>query len=308
MNLSLPRQFGLRIADSHAARRAAAISSTKISEFKVLWSCIAMAMACACADAMPLTGAGATTADSQTGADAALVDDRGSDRTAADGDRDAGDTLESATTAAALIGTWLDCFGNLVLGADGTFEWAAAESGCQIRGGWTVVGAKVTFVPTTVGAACDKPPSWLKTGVGASVAEGVLTLSDLSMFGGGHRFGKQGSDRAEVLRERWLLQATAGTATMDLCFTANGMFFNGKFTSPGCAVLACAGVVGQVSKVGTQTHIWTQCAGQCPCAGVVVAQIKTAAHMSGTYSAAHCGSSQYGEFSAKIGVFPVVAP
>ncbi|MBM4345668.1 MAG: hypothetical protein FJ100_20030 [Deltaproteobacteria bacterium] len=248
-----------------------------------------------------LTAACADSSTASAGAvasgDAAILDTAvAGDATAASAERD---SAAPALASAGLVGQWYDCSGDLALRPDGTFEWQSAGDPCLVRGGWSVAGATVTFQPTAVGPGCGKPPGWLKSGVGASVAEGVLTLSDLAIFGGGHRLA-QGA----VQRQRWNLTSAGHTATLDLCLTAKGTFFDGKFASPDCALLACAGVVGQVSQVGSETHVWLQCSGQCPCAGVLVAKTKTAAAMAGSWSMAHCGGGSDGQFEATLGVFP----
>ncbi len=256
------------------------------------FSCsILLLLAVSCAEG-GAAGTGSPAATATVDADAGV----GGDAAAGSADRD---TASPAVATAGLVGQWYDCSGDLALRPEGTFEWQSAGDPCLVRGGWSVAGATVTFQPTAVGPGCGKPPGWLKSGVGASVAEGVLTLSDLAIFGGGHRLA-QGA----VQRQRWNLTWAGHTATLDLCLTGKGTFFDGKFASPDCALLACAGVVGQVSQVGSETHVWLQCSGNCPCAGVLVAKTKTATAMAGNWSMAHCGGGDDGQFEAVLGKFP----
>ncbi len=248
-------------------------------------------LAVSCADG-GAAGTGSPAATATGDADALVAGDATADAADRDG-------ASPAVAAAGLVGQWYDCSGDLALRPEGTFEWQSAGNPCLVRGGWSVAGATVTFQPTAVGPSCGKPPGWLKSGVGAAVADGVLTLSDLAIFGGGHRLA-QGA----VQRQRWNLSSADHTATLDLCLTAKGTFFDGQFASPDCALLACAGVVGQVSQSGSETHVWLQCSGKCPCAGVRVAKTKTATAMAGFWSMAHCGGGSDGQFEAVLGKFP----
>ena len=121
----------------------------------------------------------------------------------------------------------------------------------------------------------------------------LLTLVNPKFFAGLKRFS------AKPTRESWAFTAkTGGIGTMRLCFDENGQFYDGSWSSSNCSLLACGSIVAQVKHVGTETHVWTECQGSCPCTSIVIATTKTATAMSGKYAGGNCLGGESGTFDA----------
>ncbi len=198
-----------------------------------------------------------------------------------------------------LTGTWLECGGDLTISQPDSATWRASGSACTVTSTLVWHAGTLDFTAVT-GVGCPNgPPTWMIAGTQASFDGAQLTLVHPSLFAGLKRLS------AKATRELWSVKADAsGTGVTRLCFDANGVFYDGNWASADCSFIACGSIVAQVKRVGTQTDIWTECQGSCPCTSILVATQKTATAMSGSYSSASCAQAASGTFVASAQPFP----
>ncbi len=244
------------------------------------------ALMCGCSDDVA-TGTGAGQADAIAVSDALVSD-------AATG---AAIDIQGEVTAtglpAWLTGTWLECGGDLTITPAGLATWHAAVGSCSATSQLQWQNGVLTFTNVAADQCPNGAPTWFVGGGQASFDGVLLTLVNPKFFAGLKRFS------AKPTRESWAFTAkTGGVGTMRLCFDENGQFYDGSWSSSNCSLLACGSIVAQVKHVGTETHVWTECQGSCPCTSIVIATTKTATAMSGTYAGGNCLGAENGTFNA----------
>ncbi len=245
----------------------------------------------ACGEDTPL-GAGAGSASGDSPTDAQVVNGV-----------DVPDVVDAAVDAtglpAWLTGTWLECSGTLTITQPDQAVWQASGNSCRVTASLAWHDGALDFL-TVTGTGCSGPlPTWLIPGTHASSDGNQLTLVAPSLFAGLKRFA------AHATRELWAVKSSnGGSGNLRLCFDASGQFYDGGWTSADCSLIACGSLVAQVKHVGTETHIWTECQGSCPCTSILIAAEKTAAAMAGKYSSASCLHAEDGTFSATPQAFP----
>lgn len=196
-----------------------------------------------------------------------------------------------------LAGTWQDCSGTLVLTPQGTWTWQDGEQTCGVTGTAQMTAGSLDL---TADATTCALPVWVHTGLGVARHGALLTFLHPA-FQAPRTFAT-----GPVDRQRWLVQDDqADVANLDLCFTAAGEFYTGRWKSTqGCGFLACGGVVDGLQVVGSAWQLWTHCSGSCACSGLIVAPIHTADSLSGTFSSATCMNANTGSFTATRVPFP----
>ena len=199
-----------------------------------------------------------------------------------------------------LSGTWRECTGTLNFTAKNTFTWTSAWEDCTASGTVTLHDGLCDLAVDATSTGCTSaPPSWMRKDLQVTATSDQLTLVNPALFQGLKRLVRTG------VRESWdIVGSLGGAGTMHLCFDATGTFYDGRWRSDKCNLLACGANISQVLVVGSETHIWTQCMGGCPCAAILVAKQKTADAMSGLYNSAGCDAVEKGTFTGKLGKFP----
>ena len=225
------------------------------------------------------------------------------DVAAADAPLDAAPDIAAADSSALpawLSGTWRECTGTLTFTAKNTFSWTSAWEDCSASGTVTLHDGLCDLAVDATSTGCTSaPPSWMRKDLQVTATSDQLTFVNPALFQGLKRLVRTG------VRESWdIVGSLGGAGTLHLCFDAAGTFYDGRWRSDQCSLLACGANVSQVLVVGSETHIWTQCVGGCPCAAILVAKQKTADAMSGVYNGASCDAVEKGTFTGKLGKFP----
>lgn len=192
-----------------------------------------------------------------------------------------------------LTGTWLECSGDLTIVASDHAVWHAAGNACTVTAQLAWHDGELDFNDILTSECPDGAPLWFLTGTHASSDGEQLTLVHPKLFAGLKRF------RSQSVRERWALTAsTGGKGILRLCFDGSGQFYDGNWVSSDCSVISCGAIVTQVKHVGTETHVWTECQGGCPCTDILIASQKTEVAMTGKYAGGNCLTAEDGTFTA----------
>jgi hypothetical protein len=259
--------------------------------------------------------------DSESGNKPGNVDTSSSQQSAdsgkVNGDSGVGDTAVEPPPAVAGMpaGMWVDCRGSLGLNASGSWAWRDANTDCVAEGMATLDAGVLSFsVLATV--ECDGGVPWWTTseddGPGThtfSTTDIRLTLvPDVAMGSSGSASHREKHFYGQLFRERWLLTNDAGDQShFDACFSPERVFFEGRYTAvdDSCDFLSCGGAINEWRTTeAEQLHIWTQCAGECPCAGVLQTSSMDETEIEGVYGYSNCGMSGTGTFTGTQVAFP----
>lgn len=230
------------------------------------------------------------------------------------GDAGVSDTATAADVAAAdvtvglpswLTGTWLECGGSLTVDAPAQGEsvtkaiWRDIGGACEVRATVKWTDGQLDFVDLQATECTGTPPSWITAGTHATFDGTQLVIVHPALFTGLKRFSRTPD------RQRWQFTSGKSVGNLDLCFDENGRFYDGRWKTEGdCWFISCGATVTQVKEVKTETHIWTECQGGCPCTSILIAKTKTESTMSGAFSTASCDTSSSGTFEATRVAFP----
>ena len=198
------------------------------------------------------------------------------------------------------IGAWSTCSGQLTRDAE-RFSWDGNLLPCTINGGTTYADGILTLHPDDFND-CEVLPWWFaifqsENPTFAPVRHGTrLTLLPTVP-----------TEPARVLNleetlvvEKWeLVNEEEQTSGVKLCWTSTGQFFEGRYGGDDCSFLSCGGVITQLIIDDEGEEHWsTQCAGNCPCGGVITVEERTEGSLSGRYNASNCQRLMDGEFTA----------
>jgi hypothetical protein len=235
----------------------------------------------------------------------------GADEDGAVGDDSADDTDVSDGFP---VGRWKDCRGTVEILESGEWTWLDAESGCDASGTVYAEEDVVVFQAARATACGESLPWWLpQEGADELRYHHTGNESRLSLVPE-LATGSTDSSRHDVKhlyvhleRARWLLENQDGDQShFDACYTPEGVFFEGGYRTidGSCDFLSCGGAISEWRISAESVNIWTTCAGDCPCAGVVVGTSHTDTEMSGNYAGANCAIVTSGDFTGVRVDFP----
>lgn len=233
----------------------------------------------------------------------------------------AGEAADSEDTAAAAPpvpgmpgGLWRDCRGSLGLEISGDWVWRDADTECVAEGIATLDAGVLSFY---VGAStiCEDVPWWLAGEDGGpalhtfSTTDIRLTLvPEVALGSTSSASHREKHMYGQLFRERWLLTNDDGQRSQfDACLSPERVFFEGRYRAIDgeCDFLSCGGAISEWRNTGAaQLDIWTQCAGDCPCAGVLQTSSRDETTMSGVYGFSNCARSGTGSFTGIQIPFP----
>lgn len=282
----------------------------------VTWALLALA-ACACSENSQNPVSSQAGSDTFAG-DAALLDAPLSDSALTDTALAHTDSQPSDAVwaGAELAGTYQDCRGTLTLSADGAADWYDERAQCHVKGAWLLAAdpTRLAFSLAAQASPTCAPPSFMSATTPYFQAADRLVLQPPGS-------PPRALGKGAVQRQRWDVLAGTGVEPQQLkaelraCFLSDGVYFDGWYRSldANCTFLSCSGGIANwqhkaaTDSHGEQTHIWTTCAGTCPCAGLIVANA-TATKMAGSWAAVSCttnggAQSADGTFSAMLVAF-----
>ena len=207
--------------------------------------------------------------------------------------------------------TWRDCRGSLKM-VDESFTWTDADPACVITGQAQLDEDGLTLVVDTIGE-CDSIPWWIDTENPASYGYDVvgerLTLipQEPRESGSAKQLLVKQFAKGDVDRQRWEMVSSDGdTSNLDICFLPEGPFYTGQYyaTDDSCSFLSCGGSVTGALRTESTLTIYTACAGNCPCVGMLFADDVEKKSLSGVWSGSNCSRTMSGEFSATKMEFP----
>lgn len=206
---------------------------------------------------------------------------------------------------------WRDCRGTLHITTD-AFTWVDAEPSCTIGGSASLEDDLLTL-ELIEKESCENIPWWIDTDDpvvhGYEVVGDRLTLipQDPEPSGSAKQMLTKQFARGEVDRQRWEMLSSDGDASnLDICFLPDGPFYGGMYyaTDDSCNFFSCGGSATGTLKTEDSFSVYTACAGDCPCVGILYADEVSDESLSGTWSGANCSRTMEGEFTATRGVFP----
>jgi hypothetical protein len=212
-------------------------------------------------------------------------------------------------------GLWRDCRGTLGLDVSGLWMWRDAEGECVAEGTAELEAGVLTLTVSVEEGCEDNLPWWMTSGDDAparhtfSVTDIRLTLvPEVALGSTGSASFNQKHFYGQLFRERWLLTNHAGQQShFDACFSPERVFFEGRYGAIDevCDFLSCGGAINEWRLTEeAQLHIWTQCAGGCPCAGVLQTSSFSETEMEGVYGYSNCAISGTGTFTGEQIPFP----
>jgi len=200
------------------------------------------------------------------------------------------------------IGEWSTCYGVLTRDAD-SFSWKGNVYPCDITGASTYEDGILSLLPDT-SDECEDLPWWFRIFEDENPSFASITNgSRLTLL------PTVPTDPARVINleetlveEEWTLVNDGGnTNAFKLCWTPTGQFFEGRYVSleDSSDFISHGGVITQVVESDEGEQHWsTQCAGNCPCGGVVTVEERTEDTLSGRYYASNCSRQMDGTFTA----------
>jgi hypothetical protein len=206
---------------------------------------------------------------------------------------------------------WRDCRGTLHITTD-AFTWVDAEPSCAIGGSASLEEGLLTLVVATA-EDCESIPWWLNDDEpvvhGYEIVGARLTLvpQDLQTSGGAKQMLTKQFAQGDVDRQRWEMLSSDGDASnLDICFLPDGPFYGGMYyaTDDRCNFFSCGGSATGTLKTEDSFSVYTACAGDCPCVGILYADEVSDESLSGTWAGANCSRTMEGEFTATRGIFP----
>jgi hypothetical protein len=231
------------------------------------------------------------------------------------GSVDAEDTAPPAPPVPGMPGgLWRDCRGSLGLNVSGDWVWRDADTACVAEGVATLEAGVLSFT-VSGSTGCDGVPWWMS---GAEGGPGLHTFSttdirltlvpEVALGSDSSASHREKHLYGQLFRERWLLTNDDGQRTQfDACFSPERIFFEGRYRAIDgeCDFLSCGGSINEWRSAGAAgIHIWTQCAGDCPCAGVLQTSSLDETTMSGVYGFSNCAMSGTGSFTGIQTPFP----
>jgi len=212
-------------------------------------------------------------------------------------------------------GQWSDCRGTFGLMSIGEWTWRDAEGSCAVEG---IVALVSGVLSITVGEQTDCEsgiPWWMERDDGLpvrhtfSVTDSRLTLvPEIAIGSTGSTNFNEKHFYGQPFRKRWLVTNNDGLQShFDACFSPGEVFFEGRYSAidGSCDFLSCGGAISEWrSSEEGEIHIWTQCAGDCPCAGILQTASHTDTEMSGVYGFSNCAMSGTGSFTGERTAFP----
>ena len=200
------------------------------------------------------------------------------------------------------VGAWSTCNGRLTRDAE-RFTWTGNLYPCSISGASQFEDGVLTLQPNNLDE-CEILPWWFRIfeDENPSFAP-IVNGSRLTLLPTIPTDSARVVNLEETLiEEEWTLVNEGGhTNAFKLCWTPTGQFFEGRYISleGSSDFISHGGVITQVvdSDEGEQ-HWSTQCAGNCPCGGVVTIEERTDSSLSGRYNAANCERIMDGRFTA----------
>ena len=212
-------------------------------------------------------------------------------------------------------GLWRDCRGSLGLYESGEWSWRDAGTTCTAEG-MAVLEDGLLTLSVSESSGCEGGVPWWMNGEGD--APGVHTFSatdirltlvpEVAIGSSGSASHREKHFYGQLFRERWLLTNDDGQSShFDACFSPERVFFEGRYQAVDgeCDFLSCGGSINDWRRVETgQLHIWTQCAGGCPCAGVLQTSEFGEVEMAGVYGYTNCATSGTGSFTGTKVAFP----
>ncbi len=234
------------------------------------------------------------------------------------GDSGGGDTSEPTAPPIDGMpgGLWVDCRGTLGLDTSGMWMWRDAEGACVAEG---TAGLEAGVLTLTVDASlgCETGlPWWMESEDGGSAVRHTFTVTDIRLTlvpevllgSTGSATHNEKHFYGQLFRERWLMTNQDGQQShFDACFSPARVFFEGRYSAIDgtCDFLSCGGTITEWRKTEeSQLHIWTQCAGGCPCVGVLQTSSLTETEMAGVYGYSNCAISGTGSFDGEQIPFP----
>jgi hypothetical protein len=226
------------------------------------------------------------------------------------------DDTGPVTDASSLFptGRWSDCSGAFQITVFGTWSWANADTGCTADGVATGDDTVLELDPPTASTCGDDLPWWLPAEMDdpfrynyADNGTRLTLVPEVSIGSTGSTTYNEKHLYSEIQRNRWLLENQDGLRShFDACFSPEGVFFEGGYRSidDSCEFLSCGGAISEWRVSDGNVHIWTACAGDCPCAGVVVATTHSDTEMAGNYAGANCALVMEGTFTGTRLEFP----
>ena len=178
-----------------------------------------------------------------------------------------------------LTETWRDCRGSLQL-MDSSFTWTDADPSCIITGSAQLDDDGLTIVVDTIGE-CDSIPWWIDTTdpavYGVEVVGERLTLipQDPRESGSAKQLLVKQFAKGDVDRQRWeMISSDGDTSNLDICFLPEGPFYTGQYysTDDSCNFLSCGGAVTGALQTDDSLTLYTACAGNCPCVGMLFSE------------------------------------
>ncbi len=234
------------------------------------------------------------------------------------GDSAAPDTGEPTTdppVSGMPAGQWSDCRGTLRLDAAGGWAWRDAEGSCVVEGTATLDGEILNLQVDAELECLDGLPWWM-TGEGGLAGRHTFSVTDVRLSlvpevlvdstGSGTQNEKH--FYGQLFRERWLVTNDEGLqSNFDTCFSPSGVFFEGGYQAVdgACDFISCGGAItGWRASEDGQLDVWTQCAGGCPCVGVLQTTTISETEMAGDYNFANCSRTGGGTFVGVQVPFP----
>ena len=187
-------------------------------------------------------------------------------------------------------GVWSDCKGTLTLTPE-SYTWQTVSGSCSVSALTRYADGTLTM-PVGDLSACEDPPWWLMTGGGedprfsVAIAGSRLTLVPQAAVA----HGRVAQFETMIEAEEWLLTSSAGDTSFFRLCEVEGLFFGGYYRSvdDSCNFLSCGGQIRDVT-VSDRGESWsTSCGGDCPCAGVVAVESRSAEALSGAFFGTNC--------------------
>ena len=212
---------------------------------------------------------------------------------------------------AALSDSWRDCQGTLEISTR-TFYWTEADSACEVAGRASLSGGQMTLEVSWY-EECESLPWWLDATVplvhGYEIVGDRLTLvpEDPPTSESSQQMLTKQLARGDIDRQRWEMVSGDGEeSSLDICFLAEGPFYSGRYfaTDGECSFLSCAGTATNALVREADLTVYTACAGDCPCTGMIYANDQSEKDMSGTWLGANCSRTMSGDFTATRVPFP----
>ena len=187
-------------------------------------------------------------------------------------------------------GVWSDCGGTLTLTGE-SYTWQTVSGTCSVSALTRYADGTLTM-PVGDLSACEDPPWWLMTGgdddprFSVVIAGSRLTLVPQAAV----THGRVAQFETIIEAEEWLLTSSAGDTSFFRLCEVEGVFFGGYYRTrdDSCNFLSCGGQIRDVT-VSDRGESWsTACRGDCPCAGVVSVESRSADALSGAFYGTNC--------------------